>query len=134
MALIPRGAGATDAPNFDMNTIAHELGHAFGLDHDFRSGGNFAPPAGKNYVMSYDSADVADYVLSACNADYLAVDRYFNRQSYNGQLVEGTSPEIKVNTALAYVSGVTSHQVEFELSDPDGLCTRCSSQSLPMSR
>ena len=121
MALIPRGAGDTDAPNFDMNTIAHELGHAVCLDHDFRSGGNFAPPAGKNYVMSYDSADVADYVLSACNADYLAVDRYFNRQSYNGQLVEGTSPEIKVNTALAYVSGVTSHQVEFELSDPDGL-------------
>jgi len=121
MALIPRGVGATDAPNFNMATIAHELGHAFGLDHDFRSTGNFAPPTGKHYVMSYDSADAADYVLSGCNADYLAVDRYFNRQIVNGQPVEGTSPEIKVNTPLAYASGATSHQVEFELSDPDGL-------------
>ncbi len=121
MALLPRGVGNTDALNFDMSTIAHELGHAFGLDHDFRSTGNSSPPAGKHYVMSYDRAEQSDYVLSNCNADYLAVDRYFNRSGVEGLLVEGTYPKIKINTPLAYASGANEHRIEFELSDPEGL-------------
>ena len=121
MALLPRGIGTTDAPNFDMATIAHELGHAFGLDHDFRKTGNFAPPTGKHYIMSYDSAPVNDYVLSDCNADYLSVDRYFNRENFNGKLVDGTQPKVKINTSLAYASSINQHPVEFEISDLDGL-------------
>ena len=121
MALLPRGIGMADAPNFDVATIAHELGHAFGLDHDFRKTGNFAPPIGKHYIMSYDSAPVNDYVLSDCNADYLSVDRYFNRENFNGKLVDGTQPKVKINTSLAYASSINQHPVEFEISDLDGL-------------
>ena len=121
MALIPRGVGDTNSLDFEMDTIAHELGHAFGLDHDFRSTGSFAPPIGTHYIMSYDDADAAEYILSADNADYLNVDRYFNRQNSIGVAVEGSSPEIRIKTPLAYASGAAMHRVDIDLFDPDGL-------------
>ena len=121
MAVIPRGSGDTDAPAFDMSTIAHELGHAFGLDHDFRSELHHAPPVGKSYVMSYDHADEDNYVLSACNAAYLDVDRFFNRQNFANVDADGSDPRIEINSPLAYTSNIASHQVEVSLSDSDGL-------------
>ena len=52
--------------------IAHELGHAFGLYHDFRNDA---------YIMSYGSSNQ----LSECAAESLAVHRYFNtKQSSQG--------------------------------------------------
>ena len=121
MALIPRGVGDTNSLDFEMDTIAHELGHAFGLDHDFRSTGSFAPPIGTHYIMSYDDADAAEYILSADNADYLNVDRYFNRQNSIGVAVEGSSPEIRIKTPLAYASSAATYRVGIDLYDPDGL-------------
>ena len=58
--------------NVWFDTAAHELGHAFGLDHDFRD---------DTYIMSYGSLDSDRGRLSACNAEFLAVHTYFNRNS-----------------------------------------------------
>ena len=53
--------------DLEWDTIAHELGHTFGLKHDFR---------GRNRrIMSYASGR---YVLSKCAAEWLDKSRFFN--------------------------------------------------------
>ena len=64
-------------PAWAWETLAHELGHAFGLSHDFRDGA---------YVMSYGGPsrlfpemDWADKpIISSCAAKRLFVHPYFN--------------------------------------------------------
>ena len=46
--------------------MAHELGHAFGLSHNFQK---------RAYIMSYGSGRSR---LSECDAEYLSVHPYFN--------------------------------------------------------
>ncbi len=52
--------------DFDWQTVAHELGHGFGLHHDFRNNA---------YVMSYGAEPDS---LSALAAEFLSVHPYFN--------------------------------------------------------
>ena len=95
---------------------AHEMGHAFGLQHDFRSGA---------YIMSYGTGrnrairDATDQDrLSACNADFLAVDTYFNS---NIPTEEGDLPTIELLSPSSYPSGSYSIDIQLKITDSDGI-------------
>ena len=97
--------------SFGWRLVAHELGHGFGLQHDFRDGA---------YIMSYGG--VRDR-LSACNAEFLAAHPHFNTDIPT----EETSPptiELIPSSAYprsAYPTGSTSVSLQFKVSDSDGL-------------
>ena len=63
------GGNALVPGNLNFETVAHELGHAWGLRHDFHDG---------SYIMSYGPGRRR---LSACHAEFLAVHPYFNPNS-----------------------------------------------------
>ncbi len=65
-------SGYAEVACFSFITVAHELGHAFGLPHDFR----YRPSSPAGYIMSYGS----QRMLSQCAAEWLDVHRYFNTE------------------------------------------------------
>ncbi len=83
----------------------HELGHAFTLPHDFRTGG----------IMSYGYNDIW-LSLSKCAAEWLDVHRYFNEQPSD---IKNMRTRIEWFPILAYPPNAVI--LRFELSDPDGL-------------
>ena len=85
---------------------AHELGHAFGLAHDFRDDA---------YIMSYGYNQTS---LSAGAASFLSVNPYFNS---NVPLAAGGPPSVELTSSTAYSYGQTSVEVRFMVRDPDGL-------------
>lgn len=88
------------------NVLVHELGHAFGLSHDFRD---------DSYIMSYGPDSITEK-LSACAAEWLDAHIYFND-------VGGTSNEntdIKMLKPSLGTPPVTI-RLQFEITDPDGL-------------
>ena len=93
---------------------SHELGHAFGLHHDFRN---------DSYVMSYgfvpERLFASGQLLSACNADFLAVHTYFNRQTPTREGSLHTLEEL--TSSPVYTAGRTSVSVRVKGYDPDGL-------------
>ena len=95
---------------------AHEIGHAFGLQHDFRSGG---------YVMSYGSGrnrarlDGPDQDrLSKCNADFLSVHPYFNPDI---PTEGGGSPTIELTSSSTYPAGSESVDIQVKVTDSEGI-------------
>ena len=92
---------------FSFRTAAHELGHAFGLSHDFRDDA---------YIMSYGGGQRRS--LSACNAEFLFVHPYFNRSV---EVQEGMPPTIELISETDYTVGSRSVAVQFRLRDLDGL-------------
>ena len=91
---------------WDWQIAAHELGHAFGLRHDFRDGA---------FIMSYGPGR---YRLSACAAEFLAVHPYFNADS---PTEEGQEPTIELISPSAYPAASKSLSVQLKVRDPDGL-------------
>ena len=89
------------------STTAHELGHAFGLRHDFRD---------DRYIMGYTKNRRA--ILSACAAEFLAVHPYFNPSI---PVEEGSPPTIKILSPLTYSQGTESVTIRIEFGDSDGL-------------
>ena len=84
---------------------AHELGHAFGLSHDFRSG---------DYIMGSAQASK----LSQCAAEWLDVHRAFTP----GQpLVNEDNPVRIKMLPPTLVSLPNTVRLRFEVSDDDGL-------------
>ena len=93
-ALIPASGGC-----FNLRVTAHELGHAFGVKHDFRDNA---------YIMSYGGS--ARNQLSKCTADWLCAHRAFNPQ-FTKQIV---SKQIKVlSPVLESFSNTIRHRFEF---------------------
>ena len=84
----------------------HELGHAFGLQHDFHDGA---------YIMSYGPGQDR---LSACHAEFLSVHPYFN---LNTPTEEGESPTIEFISPRTYPTGSQSVPVRLKISNSEGL-------------
>ena len=105
----------SNEPGYD-KTSAHEIGHAFGLQHDFRSGG---------YIMSYGAGfnrapiDGPDQDrLSKCNADFLSVNPYFNPDI---PTESRRSPTIKLTSPRTYPAGSESVDIQVKVADSEGI-------------
>ena len=94
------------AGGFNQGLVKHELGHAFGLQHDFSSNA---------YVMSYGRRPNR---LSACSAKFLSAHSYFNPDT---STAERRPPTIKILSSLQYPAGSGSAPVELRVSDSEGL-------------
>ena len=108
-----RGGGGTggghgilpaSGPCVNVPLIAHELGHAFGLQHDFHNDA---------YVMSYGGYRNE---LSLCHAEWLSAHRYFNSHQTPA---DNTETAIKMTSSGA--SPPNAIRLGFEITDPDGL-------------
>lgn len=88
-----------------MQLVAHELGHAFGLLHDFRKGSDI-------FIMSYGENP---HKLSKCSAEWLDVSPFFNTRSIfdDGQAV--------VEEPLYFNAPPDEICASFVITDPDGL-------------
>jgi Leucine-rich repeat (LRR) protein len=94
------------AGGFNRGLVRHELGHAFGLQHDFSSNA---------YIMSYGRKPNR---LSACSAKFLSAHSYFNPGT---STTESPPPTIKILSSLQYPAGSGSAPVELRVSDSEGL-------------
>ena len=90
---------------FNLRTAAHELGHVFGLQHDFRS---------DTYIMSFGRNPNR---LSECAAEWLDAHHYFN--TGQSQTHFDTLTTIRMLPPLA--SPPYSIRFRFEVTDPDGI-------------
>ncbi len=86
------------------NLATHELGHAFGLVHDFRN---------ESYILGYGSRVVVE--LSKCDAEWLDVHRYFN----TSQSGIDTPTTIQMLPPLEYPPNAI--RLRFTITDANGL-------------
>ena len=94
--------------SFSLRTLAHELGHAFELEHDFRD---------DEYIMSYGQGNAGR--LSACAAGFLSIRGFFN----DGVLVTQRTPSTTIDllSPLAYREGSGNIPIRARFNNPQGL-------------
>ena len=95
------GGSALISQRFHWTTVAHELGHTFGSSHDWRDGA---------YIMSYGPGKER---LSACHAERLAVNPFFNPDI---PIDSGPRPTIELISPPSYPAGSKSVSVQFGVS------------------
>ena len=89
-----------------LSLTLHELGHAFGLEHDFREG------IDSHYMMSFGRHANR---LSACAAEWLSASRFFNSTPVSAN----SQGHIRLLVPPTYSpAGIN---LRFEVTDPDGL-------------
>ncbi len=101
------GGFALITAGFSFFTAAHELGHTFGLEHDFQN---------RKFIMSY--GDPNQPILSPCHAEFLTVHPYFNLSVF---IEAGESPVIELLSSPEYPAGSKSVAVRLKLQDAEGL-------------
>ena len=82
--------------DWNWSFAAHELGHAFGLKHDFRDDA---------YILSYGLPNRSSAKLSACAAEFLSVHPYFNA---NISLENESPPTVELISSSGYPPGLES--------------------------
>ena len=107
--------------------VAHELGHIFGLDHDFRELGHSSISIlgdDESYllsnIMSYGPWYTKTVRLSECAAESLDVHRYFNAGWQYQDFSMNTTVRMLSPTLMSQ-SNTVAVRFHFELTDPDGL-------------
>ena len=94
--------------NSRWDVVAHELGHAFGLQHDFRK---------NSYIMSY-VGDGFTRSLSVCTAKHLSVHTYFNPRI---PTAEAPRPTIELISSPTYPAGAESVPVRLKVKSSEGI-------------
>ena len=97
------------ANEFSWDLLAHELGHGFGLGHDFRDG---------TYIMSYGPRIAGKDRLSVCAAEFLSVHTYFNPDI---PTEKREPPAIELVSPRRYPPGSTSIPVRLRVNDSEGV-------------
>ena len=94
---------------FNVGLLGHELGHGFGLAHDFRDDA---------HVMSYGALRNE---LSSCAAEWLDANPFFNTD----QSPSNTPFQINKDTTVKMLPPIevppNGVRLRFEINDPDGL-------------
>ena len=103
-AVIPASGQCFDGET-GTTVTAHELGHAFGLEHDFRD---------DTYIMSYGEAPNR---LSQCAAGWLAANRFFNTD----QTAFNEPTTLRMLTPSSYPPNAKNFDLQFEVTDVDGI-------------
>ena len=102
------GGAALVTDEFLWHVVAHELGHAFGLMHDFHDG---------TYIMSYGPGEER---LSSCSAHFLTSHPCLNA-NVPIAIDEETLPTIELVSARHYPAGSKSIPLQFKIADSDGI-------------
>ena len=103
-AVIPASGRCFDGETGTIVT-AHELGHAFSLEHDFRDDA---------YIMSYGEAPNR---LSQCAAGWLDANRFFNTD----QISFDEPTTLQMLTPSSYPPNAENLSLQFEVTDIDGI-------------
>ena len=93
------------ADDYFIGITAHELGHAFGLLHDYREGSEDSLMGGSRER------------LSKCSAEWLSVSHFFN----TNPISPNKPTDIELLSTQAYSQNTVS--LRFKVTDSDGLCT-----------
>ena len=101
-----KGGFALVSASVTFTTVAHELGHAFGLAHDYRDGA---------YIMSYGPGQDR---LSKCAAEFLAAHPYLNPDI---PIDETLPPTVELISPRAYPPGSESVSIRLKVGDSEGL-------------
>ena len=94
---------------FSFRTAAHELGHAFGLKHDFNDDA---------YIMSYGGGQRRS--LSVCNAEFLSVHPSFNPDIPIGGESESAF-SFRLISSREYAAGTNSISIQLKVGNSYGL-------------
>lgn len=103
-AVIPASGDCFDE-EYGTIVTAHELGHAFGLDHDFRD---------DSYIMSYGTNPS---LFSFCATEWLSVSRFFNADN----IAFNNLTTMHILTSDTYPSHATDFSIIFQVTDLDGI-------------
>lgn len=95
--------------DFNASLAAHELGHAFGLEHDYRGDGNIMT-SGRDKL----------HKLSRCAAEWLDVNPHFNPDRATRDAWTNANTTIEM-LPPSLVSPPNTIRLRFKVTDPDGL-------------
>ena len=102
VALLP-----TSGDCFNVSVTAHELGHVFGLTHDYRTNAKVVPSP-----YTFDTM-----TTSFCAAEWLDAHRYFNTERESQDNFDTTIQMLPAN----FISEPSTIRLRFEVTDPNGL-------------